>query len=130
MILINRITKIAHFLSSTISSELQSCQNPDKYCIRYQNVWAAQVKRWKINFYYFLTYSTSTDMSGHMQVHNAIHYAFQKGDGTLRELSREAVSEGLSDYREAKALFDATFRPGEKHHFILLSEHDRKLLGL
>jgi len=58
------------------------------------------------------------------------HFVFQKGDGPLQELSKEAISELLSDNREAQAKFDAQFKPGQTFLPKQLDKHPKALFDV
>lgn len=96
--------------------DLQNYQDRHACYARFNNVWAKQLKRGKISLYYYETSAPSAfpSASGHTQYEYSVHFVFQKGDGPLQELSKEAISEMLSGNREAQAKFDAQFHPGQK----------------
>lgn len=96
--------------------ELQKYQDRHSYYAKFNNVWAKQLKRGKISLYYYET-STPEPFTGpdhHTTYVSQTHFVFQKGDGPLQELSLTAISELLSDNREARDKFDAQFHPGQK----------------
>lgn len=110
-------------------SELQNFQDRHAYCAKFNNVWAKQLKRGKINLYYYETAAPMprTSPSGGTQYEYHQHFVFQKGNGPLQELSKEAISEMLSDNREAQAKFDAQFHPGQKFLPKQLDKHPNVL---
>jgi hypothetical protein len=112
--------------------ELLNVQDRHAYYAKFNNLWVKQLKRGKINLYYF---ETSTPMMGatpssptRYEYHQ--HFVFQKGDGPMQELSKEAISEMLSDNREAQAKFDAQFHPGQKFLPKQLDKHPKVLFDV
>jgi hypothetical protein len=110
--------------------DLQNYQDLKKYNVKYNNVWATQLKRGKINLYWFPTYGAASTYGGGERYATSIHFLFQKGDGALLELSPTSVSDLLSDNREAQAKFDNTFKPGRKLFPQHLLDHPRILFAI
>jgi hypothetical protein len=97
--------------------QLQNFQDRHSYYAKFNNVWAKQLKRGKINLFYYEAEQRmpmAGPPSATPRYETIQHFVFQKGDGPLHELSIEAVSELLSDNREAQDKFDAQFQPGRK----------------
>jgi hypothetical protein len=97
--------------------QLQSIQDRHSYYTKFNNVWVRQLKRGKINLFYYETrqqVAIAGPPSAMPRYETIQHFVFQKEDGPLHELSIEAVSELLSDNREAQDKFDAQFQPGRK----------------
>jgi hypothetical protein len=97
--------------------QLQNIQDRHAYYAKFKNVWVRQLKRGKINLFYYETrqqVAIAGPPSTTPQYQYLQHFVFQKGDGPLQELSIEAVSALLSDNREAQDKFDAQFQPGRK----------------
>ena len=57
-------------------------------------------------------------------------FVFQKGNAPLQEWSIEAISEALSENREARAKFDAQFHPGQKFLPKELDKHPTALFDV
>jgi len=109
--------------------QLLNVQDRHAYYAKFNNLWVKQLKRGKINLYYF---ETSTSVMGSTpsaptRYEYTQHFVFQKGDGPMQELSKGAISEMLSDNREAQAKFDAQFHPGQKFLPKQLDKHPKVL---
>ena len=112
---------------------VQNYQDRDVFCIKYNGVWARQLKRGKISLYWYITSVPKTSMSspsGGTVYTNDVHFLFQKGGGPPLELSMGKVSELLSDNREAQARFDATFKPGRRFLPRDMSAHPKRLFEI
>jgi hypothetical protein len=97
--------------------QLQNFQDRHSYYAKFNDVWAKQLKRGKINLFYYETQqrvAMAGPPSATPRYETIQHFVFQKGDEPLHELSIEAVSALLSDNREAQDKFDAQFQPGRK----------------
>jgi hypothetical protein len=108
---------------------LANYQDRHSYYAKFGKSWVRQLKRGKINLYYYETATPMMKMSPsettRYEYHQ--HFVFQKGDGPLQELGKEAISEALSDNREAQAKFDAEFKPGRVWLPKQLDKHPRAL---
>ena len=98
------------------SDSLQNYQDAHAFYAKFGGTWVRQLKRGKINLFYYETATPMMKMNptAPTQYEYHQHFVFQKGDGPLQEGSIEAISEALSENREAKAKFDAQFHPGQK----------------
>jgi hypothetical protein len=97
--------------------QLQNIQDRHAYYAKFRNVWVRQLKRGKINLFYYETrqqVAIAGPPSAMPQYEYVQHFVFETGNGPLEELSIEAASQLLSDNREAQDKFDAQFHPGTK----------------
>jgi hypothetical protein len=97
--------------------ELFNFQDRHAYYTKFTNVWVKQLKRGKINLFYYETREKEIPIGPPPptpKYYYVQHFIFQKEVGPLQELSIEAVSQLLSDNREAQDKFDAQFHPGKK----------------
>jgi hypothetical protein len=108
---------------------LQNYQDRHAFFAKFGNRWVRQLKRGKISLFWYetATQTMRTSPSAPTQYEYHQHFVFQKGDGQLQELSKEAISELLSDNREAQAKFDAQFKPGQKFLPKQLDNHPKVL---
>ncbi len=108
---------------------LQNYQDRNTFYSKFGNHWVRQLKRGKINLFYYETADRVATMgpTANSQYEYHQHFVFQKGDGPLQELSKEAISELLRDNREAQAKFDAQFKPGQKFLPKQLDKHPQTL---
>jgi hypothetical protein len=117
-----------------LMGELQNYQDQHAFHIKYNSVWARQLKRGKINLYWYITSVPEQRMMStgrYATVYkNIAHFLFQKDDGPILELSGKQISELLSDNREAQAKFDATFKPGRKWFPQHLADHPKTLFAI
>jgi len=99
---------------------------------KFGNRWVSQLKRGKISLFWYETATPMMKMtpSATTQYEYHQHFVFQKGDGPLQELSKEAISELLSDNREAQAKFDAQFKPGQTFLPKQLDKHPKALFDV
>jgi hypothetical protein len=110
-------------------TDLRSYQDKHAYFIQFNGKWIKQLKRGKINVYYYEVVSETIGASpsgGHQDVSHEF-FVFQKGDGPLQQLSKEGISQLLSDNREAQDKFDARFKPGQKWLPKQLDKHPKVL---
>lgn len=99
--------------------EVTAYQNKTAYFIKFgppdKFTWVKQLKRGKINLYYYDIISHGSYFNGTKYVtenKTETHFVFRKGDEELLELSITGIAERLKDNKDAYDNFTATF--GEK----------------
>jgi hypothetical protein len=109
--------------------EVQSYQDRHAFFVKFDDKWVKQLKRGKINLYYYetVTRMMASSPSAPARYQSNQYFVFQKGDGPLQQLSKEGISQLLSDNREAQDKFDAQFKPGQKWLPKQLDKHPKVL---
>jgi hypothetical protein len=96
-------------------------------------VWATQLKRGKINLFYYETNEHKTYYDGTKYVtHNTStqHFVFQKDNGKLLEATLETISDMLKDNKEAYGKFNNQFKPGKILFPKQLQNHPKELFDI
>jgi len=109
--------------------ELTAYQDYSAYYCKFGPIWVKQLKRGKINLFYYEVVTTKSPMNGNQNQYDE-HFVFQKGDGKILELSSEAISEMLKDNVNARAKFDAQFKPGKVIFPKQLQNHPKALFDI
>jgi hypothetical protein len=98
------------------AEDIVAFQDSKAYYRKFQGIWVKQLKRGKINLYYYETIENSSsyyDGSGrvHATSKTTQHFVFQKGDGEMAEANKISISDMLKDNREAYEKFNDAFKP-------------------
>ena len=91
-----------------------------KFTTDEKNTWVKQLKRGKINLYYYEIYTYKKIYNGTKSVSdnkNDTHFVFNKGKGQLLELNITDIAKLLKDNKDAYNKFTSTF--GEKDRILL-----------
>lgn len=109
--------------------EVQSYQDKHAFRVNFDGQWVKQLKRGKINLFYFETVTRVVGNSPSIPAQYESHqyFVFQKGDGPLQKLSLEGISQLLSDNRKAHDMFDAKLKPGRRWLPKQLDKHPKVL---
>lgn len=115
--------------------DISAYQTKKAYYVRFGSddnfVWVKQLKRGKINLYYYdETFHTSSIYGSGPAVSNRTdtHFIFQKGSGQLVELSIERIADMLKDNRKAYAYFSQQFGSKDKKVFPKQLQNHPKVL--
>lgn len=109
--------------------ELTAYQDHSAYYCKFGPIWVKQLKRGKINLFYYEVVTPKSPSNGNQNQYDE-HFVFQKGDGKILELSSEAISEMLKDNMNARAKFDAQFKPGKVIFPKQLQNHPKALFEI
>ena len=101
-------------------NEIKAFQTKSLYRVKFGHdkdwVWVTQLKRGKINLFYYEVLEHGSYYNGTKYVSenkSTQHFVFQKGDDKLLELGLASVSDLLKDNKAAFAKFNAQFKPGK-----------------
>ena len=106
------------------TKELIAYQDKNAFFLKYKTgdnfIWAKQLKRGKINLYYFDVATRTTVFNGTKYVTDHVinsHFVFNKGNEELLELNISGIAKLLKNNKNAFNKFTSTF--GEKNRIIL-----------
>lgn len=114
--------------------EIKAYQTKNAYHVKFGTdndwLWVTQLKRGKINLFYYDVQTHSSYFDGvkwRSDNKSTQHFVFQKGDDKLYELGIKEISELLKDNQAASDKFNTQFKPGKKFLPKQLQNHPKVL---